>query len=180
MALKSAEGQPVYPNMRRRFHAAALPAVLAAAAIIISSVSALPFSADAAESIAADSSENPEEESGIHGEKLYLLQAVNWLDDAGVSPIALWAKVTKNERVLDRVKSVGYSAADMAAQAMSEKMSETENAVSEKVQEAGTAAAEQAGNAVQEQVGKAKKGFLEKLKEWLQKMLETGKESDYE
>lgn len=157
--------------MKKRFHAAALPAVLAAAAIIINTGFVPSISVNAQEAAGQES---------VDREKHYLLEAMDRLDDMGLSPISIWAKVTKDEKVLDTVKGIGRSAADTVTGVVAEKVSDAGDAVSEKVQEAGDAAAEQAKGAVQEQTEKAKKSFLEKLKEWIRNTLGAGKESGRE
>lgn len=195
--------------MEKLFHAAMLPAVLAAAAIIIStafipSISAAAQVSYAREEISEetgragtvpekDSSDgysdkmeseeayiaaDPDEDEGIRREKYYLLEALNQLEDRGFSPISLWAKVTGNEKILNRVKSVGRSAADTLKDAVSKKVSEAGETVSEKVQDAGNAAAEHARDTVQNQTEKAGKSLLDKLKGWIHEITGSGKESE--
>lgn len=147
--------------MRIRRNLAALPAVLAAAVVFIQTPV---YAAETEPGLMSEEeylAEDPSEDPAVRREKYYLLEAMDRLEDAGLSPILIWSKVTKNEKILDTVNSVGRDALDSVT-----------DVVTEKVQEAGDAVAEKAGEAVQEQTQKVKKSLLEMIREQIRGFFE--------
>ena len=90
-------------------------------------------------------------------EKQYLLEALDELQEMGLSPILIWSEITKDQRVLDAVGEVSDTVTD---------------AVTEKVSEAGDAAVQAVSDAARAEAEKAKKNLLELLKEQIRDFLE--------
>lgn len=140
--------------MRKWNFPAALPVVLAAAVLFIQ----VPVRAGETGRSGMSEEEylamDPEENTGVRREKYYLLEALDSLEDAGLSPVLIWSEVTDNEQVLDAVNSAGRDAMDTVT-----------DAVTEKMQEAGDTVTRKAGEAVREGTEQVKKSFLEMLRE---------------
>ncbi len=93
----------------------------------------------------------------LEQEKQYLLEALDELQEMGLSPILIWSEITKDQRVLDAVGEVSDTVTD---------------AVTEKVSEAGDAAVQAVSDAARAEAEKAKKNLLELLKEQIRDFLE--------
>ena len=93
------------------------------------------------------------QETAIAREKRYLLEALDELQEMGLSPILIWSEITKDERVLNTL----------------DEMKDTvTGTVTQKVSEAGAAATKAVGDAVQNEAEKAKRNLLQMSREQIQ------------
>lgn len=144
-----------------------LPAFLAATVLCISIP--CPVHAESTVTLEEYLAEKPEEDRGIRREKYYLLEAMERIQDIGLSPIGIWSEITGNEKVensLHSLKDFGRSAADTVTETVTEKTREAGETAAGKAEEAGSAVAEKAKDTIQDQAEKAKESFLEKIREW--------------
>lgn len=93
------------------------------------------------------------QETAIAREKRYLLEALDQLQEMGLSPILIWSEITKDERVLNTLDEMKDTVTDT---------------VTQKVSEAGAAATKAVGDAVQNEAEKAKRNILQMIREQIQ------------
>ncbi len=93
---------------------------------------------------------------GIAREKRYLLEALDQLQEMGLSPILIWSEITKDPKVVDAVDSAKDTAWD---------------AVTQKVSEAGENATKAVGDAVRTEAEKGKKSLIRMIREQIQSFL---------
>lgn len=98
-----------------------------------------------------------DEETGLAREKEYLLEALDQLEDMGLSPIKIWSQITQDQRVMDQVDSV--------RDAVTGRVTETVDA-------AGDAAAEAVNEAVEKETEKVKKSLMQMIQDSIQNFLE--------
>lgn len=96
-------------------------------------------------------------DSGIAREKRYLLEALDQLQEMGLSPILIWSEITKDPKVMDTVNSAKDTAWD---------------AVTQKVSEAGETATKAVGDAVRTEAEKGKKSLIRMIREQIQSFLD--------
>ena len=120
-----------------------LCALLAAACMTMS----VPLPAEAAEKSSS---------FALEQEKQYLLEALDELQERGLSPILIWSKITKDQRVLDAVGEVSDTVTDT---------------VTEKVSEAGDAALQAVSDATRAEAEKAKRSLRELFREQIRDFL---------
>lgn len=89
-------------------------------------------------------------ETAVQREKRYLLEALDELQEMGLSPISIWSEITKDQRVLSTLDDMKDSVTDT---------------VTQKVSEAGAAATKAVGDAVQNEAEKAKKSLMQMIRE---------------
>lgn len=98
-----------------------------------------------------------DEETGLAREKEYLLEALDQLENMGLSPIKIWSQITQDQRVMDQVDSV--------RDAVTGRVTETVDA-------AGDAAAEAVNEAVEKETEKVKKSLIQMIQDSIQNFLE--------
>ncbi len=103
------------------------------------------------------SEKQEEQDSRIRQEKEYFRQALDELEDMGLSPIRIWSDITGNSDVMECVDGLRDSVTE---------------AVSEKVSDAQDAAAEAVNDAVQKETEKVKKSLMQMLREQIQDFLD--------
>lgn len=118
------------------------------------SVSSAEEDAPAAAAAAVDAGD---EETGLAREKEYLLEALDQLEDMGLSPIKIWSQITQDQRVMEQVDSV--------RDAVTGRVTETVDA-------AGDAAAEAVNEAVEKETEKVKKSLMQMIQDSIQNFLE--------
>ena len=96
-------------------------------------------------------------DSGIAREKRYLLQALDQLQEMGLSPILIWSEITKDPKVMDTVNSAKDSAWAT---------------VTQKVSEAGESATKAVGDVVRTEAEKGKKSLIRMIREQIQSFLD--------
>lgn len=96
-------------------------------------------------------------ETAVQREKRYLLEALDELQEMGLSPILIWSEITKDQRVLSTLDDMKDSVTDT---------------VTQKVSEAGAAATKAVGDAVQNEAEKAKKSLMQMIREQIQHFLD--------
>ena len=152
-----------------------IAAVLTAAVITTGTASMCAFAGASADVVltevsseTADAGEDSEYASRIEQEKAYLLQALDQLQEWGISPIAIWARITGDDTVLEIVESAADSVT-AAADSLSETLSEAgTNAVNDLTESVTDAVSE----AVEEETGKMKQSFLDQIRETVNSFLD--------
>ncbi len=96
-------------------------------------------------------------DSGIAREKRYLLEALDQLQEMGLSPILIWSEITKDPKVVDAIDSAKDTAWD---------------AVTQKVSEAGENATKAVGDAVRTEAEKGRKSLRRMIREQIQSFLD--------
>lgn len=98
-----------------------------------------------------------EQDSRIRQEKEYFRQALDELEDMGLSPIRIWSEITGNSDVMERVDDLRNTVTE---------------AVTEKVSDAQDAATQAVNDAVQKETEKVKKSLIQMLREQIQDFLD--------
>ena len=96
-------------------------------------------------------------DSGIAREKRYLLEALDQLQEMGLSPILIWSEITKDPKVVDAIDSAKNTAWDT---------------VTQKVSEAGENATKAVGDAVRTEAEKGRKSLRRMIREQIQSFLD--------
>ncbi len=104
-----------------------------------------------------NASAREEQDSRIQQEKEYFRQALDELEDMGISPIRIWSDITGNSDVMERVDDLRDSVTE---------------AVTEKVGDAQDAATQAVSDAVQKETEKVKKSLIQMLREQIQDFLD--------
>ena len=133
------------------------------AALLMSTVVSMPVSA---------SGEDAGFAARLEQEKSYLLEALERLEELGLSPIAIWSEITNDESVLARIGSVSQSASEAvteAAQNLGESLSEAASQTQDTVIEEIT---EDLSEAAQEQTEAVKQGIIEQIRSWINGLLD--------
>ena len=159
--------------MKRVYHAAA--AVLAAA-LALSAASCVPripaFAGETeTDSVSGETAAAQEDsqDSRIAQEKAYLLEALNQIQEWGLSPISIWAGITGDDSVLEIIESTAGSAAE-ASDSLSETLSE---AGSEAVSDITESVTEAVTDVVEEQTEKVKQSILEQIRSMINNFLDN-------
>ncbi len=99
--------------------------------------------------------------AGWQQEKAYLLEALEELEDMGLSPIGIWSEISGREAVQQQLDEAKESVSD---------------AVSQKLQEAGDAASDAVTDAIQKETDriteKVRKSLAQTIQEWFRGFLE--------
>lgn len=113
-----------------------------------------PISAAAAET---NATAQEDQDSRVQQEKEYFRQALDELEDMGLSPIRIWSDITGNSDVMERVDDLRDSVTE---------------AVTEKVSDAQDVATQAVSDAVQKETEKVKKSLIQMLREEIQDFLD--------
>lgn len=141
---------------RRKEQAIKRPLLLLVAAFAIQAVSfSMPLPAAAAE--LGVLTQEQEQDSRIQQEKVYFRQALDELEDMGLSPIRIWSDITGNADVMEHVDSLRDSVTE---------------SVMEKVTDAQDTATQAVNDALQKETEKVKKSLIQMMREQIQDFLD--------
>lgn len=107
------------------------------------------------------------QESRIEQEKVYLLQAMDQLEEWGLSPIAIWSEVTGNDEIMELVGIVKEGVSEVAEDAVQELGESAQEAIENADEGIAGDVADNLEEVANEQTKKVKQGLIEQIREWI-------------